>query len=417
MMSRLALVLGSVLVACGTSGLVQTALHGDLATLKREIAAEQRRGELDREQAHELARAVAGREIRAATGEEAAARIRAASACASDLLPELRDRAERKDDAAAEAWLVLIDGKQADRRSARAHGEAASGAFRAVAARAAATIELGHVRRKFLLDPDERVRRAALRAAMEAQDPADEAVLLEAARLDPDPLARSMALRAAGAIGTPHVVTSLMDLWARADALERLSIVDGWAMPRAFAAGGRERLIGVVETSTGLPALAAADALLRRGGAGADLGRATLARAATEGTTAERVFALGRLPADVPLLHRVASTDDLAVRVVALERLASVQGERAAALKALRAIASSNAPMAFEARVALARAGDDSVVPALARSLSSRSARERRAAALALVELGDYSRAAPALADDDPDLRLQVACSILAQEP
>src|SRR5262245_35511787 len=106
-MKRLLLV-SLLAVACATTGAVESALHGDLASLRSKIAKEKKRGELDQRRVTEIARAVAAREIYSGTGVAGARRIHAMRACAEPLLPELDARADRLDEGGAEATLTLF---------------------------------------------------------------------------------------------------------------------------------------------------------------------------------------------------------------------------------------------------------------------------------------------------------------------
>jgi hypothetical protein len=73
----------ATLVGCASSGAVQAALQGDLKTLQAEIASAKAAGDLNRTAVEELAKAVAGREIRAAPGDAAVRRLRAVRSCAA----------------------------------------------------------------------------------------------------------------------------------------------------------------------------------------------------------------------------------------------------------------------------------------------------------------------------------------------
>lgn len=415
----LLVVLGLAAGGCGSSGVVQTALHGDLQSLQREVRAEQKSGELDRDTVVELAQAIAGREVRAAKGRAAIQRIRSVRPCASSLLAVLEDRAERADDVAAEATLVLFElGKLSAPRLVERHRDASSGAWRAVAARAAVAPKYSLLRRQWMADADERVRRGALSAAIDAAHPGDTEALLEAARLDPDSLSRSLALRAVGAVGGRRAALALDDLWARADETTRVAIVDAWAMPAAYRTGGRERLVRIVETARGIPPLAAAEALARQDGSEARIGVAALLRAISDGTPTERELAIRVAPLDdadvVAAVKKSAKERDRSVRVIALARLIDLDAERAAAVKGLHELARKDDDAAIQARAALAAANDSSVVPSLAKQLSSRRSFERTAAGVGLMRLGEWPRVATALADDDPLVRTTVACSVLS---
>lgn len=410
-----------MLAGCGSSGVVHTALHGDLAQLKRDLKTEQAQGKLDRDRVEDLARAVASRELSSATGDDAVRTVRSLRACAAPLSTVLEKRADGSDDVAAEATLILLElGKRDGRALLAKHQKASSGAWRAVAARAATRAADGPLRRQLMADPDQRVRRAALSAALEAAQHDDVDALLEAARLDPDALSRSLALRAAGAIGGERVGLALDDFWARADDDTRVTIVEAWEMSATYRSGGEQKLIRIAETERGAAAISAAAALSRQGGTAGDLGNAVLVRAAKEGSTLERRLALRLAPtsdADVlAALRDAAKSDDADVKVMALARLSAETAERSAARSGLRELAKRDDDVGLQARAALAAAGDASVEKQLILGLSAPSGHARSVAALGLWRLGRYSPAASALADDDPAVRAGVACSILSAE-
>ncbi len=406
-------------VACGTAGVVQTALHGDLAQLKRQIREGQQKGALDRATTLRLATAVAGRELRSSKGPAAAQRVDSLRACAGSLEPVLRDRASHPDDVGAQATVMLVELGRLDRAGMVArYSEASSGAWRAVAARAATGPRDGRLRRRFISDGDQRVRKAALEASLEAGDAADLDPLLEAARLDPDALLRSLAVRAVGAIGGERAVLALKDLWARSDGTTRETIVDAWAMPALYSAGGARELRTIAESGGSLAAIGAAEALSRKSGEDAGLGATLLAKAIKEGTDSERRVAIQVAPvtdSDVAKALADATKDeDPDVRVMALARSLGIPAAQSGAKSQLEKLAAGNDDVAVQARAALAAVQDMSVSAQLSRQLASRSPAERRLAALGLIRLGDYSRAATALADDDPDVRASTACSMLA---
>jgi hypothetical protein len=407
-------------LGCGAPAVVQTALRGDLATLQRQIRDRQAAGDLDRGTVVELARAVAAREVRSSKGDLGVRRVRQVRGCAGALLPVLRERAERLDEAGAEAALVLLETGRLDPGALVArYRDASDGAWRAVAARAAVAPKFAQLRRGYMVDPDERVRRAALAAAVAAPDPDDLDVALETTRLDPDALSRSLAAQTAGAVGGSRVALALRDYWARADEPTRLMFIEAWAMPRTFATGGREALLWVAETAGGLPAVAAAHALAEVGGESASAGVGALLRAMREGTVEERRLALRLAPfadADVRAeLWKAAKERDRAVQVMALARLVGAPSERERARPELRKLAAGKDTVAVQARAALAAAGDVAMLGPLEQQLRQGTSHERRVAALSLLELGRYAAAAPALADDDPAVRIEVACSMLAR--
>ena len=194
-------------------------------------------------------------------------------------------------------------------------------------------------------------------------------------------------------------------------------IVAGWAMPATFRAGGREALIWAAETQSALPSIAAAAALTRAGGESAELGAAVLLRAMKDGTRDERRLAIRLAPGSDPdvagELERASKDEDRDIKVMALARLASDPAKREQARRGLRRLAEGKSRVAVQARAALAAAGDRGVRPLLVAELRKGNSHRRRVAALGLIGLGQYTSAATALADDDPSVRTEVACSVL----
>ncbi|MFO0566075.1 MAG: hypothetical protein U0263_10465 [Polyangiaceae bacterium] len=408
------------LAGCGTAGVVDTALHGDLSALKRDVKSSQDAGKLDRSTVEDLARAVAGREVRSSSGTAAVDRVRDIRTCARPLLQVLEARADQADDAAAEATLTLLAlGRRNPNDLVKKYRDSSSGAWRAVAARAASAKELGPVRRKFFLDPDERVRRAALSAAIEARSSDDLDAALEAARVDPDGVSRGHATRTVGAIGGERAVLALADHWARADELTRITILDAWSMPASFSAGGEHQLTTVAETKQGTLAITAADALIRAHGRYATSAEQVLINAVSQGTESERRLAIQLVslsdPDAIAALEKATKDPDKEVKVIALARLAGAPQHKSRVVDGLRELAKKDDPLGLQARAALARAGDTGVKKQLAELLSSPKAHTRTVAARGLLDLGDYPNAATALADDDPAVRTAVACDVLAR--
>lgn len=406
----------TVVSACASSGAVRAALDADLGTLRRNIVEEQNKGDLDHGRAKAIAGAVASREVYAGSGPGAVARIRSLRACTLPVIPALEARAEKQDEAAAEATLVLLAARRVSPAAlARRYEDADSGAWRAVAARASLAPERFVKRRRYFADADQRVRRAALEAALEAPAALDEPALLETARLDPDAMCRSLATRAVGAAGSEHAVRALVDLWERADEDDRLNIVEALGDRRAVKAGGRVELVRIAESGNGVPAVAAAGVLVRVDPSSAAEATNLLARAIKEGSADEQVLAIASARAEGPMTQvlRDATHDtDSDVRVAALEKLLEVPTERSQALAALRTEAQS--PDGGDAaREALAHAGDASVSSAFVKELTAHAWQEREGAGFALVSLGDYRHAATLLADDDANVRVAIACRIL----
>jgi hypothetical protein len=408
--------------SCGPRAVVKTALQGDLPSLKQEIARARTEGKLDPATVTELARAVAGRELRSASGPEATTRIiEEVRPCARSLTRVLRVRAEHRDDAGAAATLLLLEiGEFKPDEMAGKYLEAADPAWRSVGARAAISPKYAIWRRERFLDPDERVRRAALQAARVRPDGDDVEALLEVARLDPDPEARALAIGAAGKLGGSRVTLALLDLWAQTDAdTVREAMVSAWSEPSMVGHGGREQLVDLAEQRKGLGSLSAAETLVRLGSTEAEIGRAVLAYFVAHGTDSEQRQAIRAAPLTDPdvitALHKLAEDRDRKRQVLAWARLTELPQERAAALTKLRVLAQGKDDTASLARTALAEAKDPSVAEPLRTALTARKTSERRLAARGLLALGDMASLATALGDDDPRLRSEIACSILAR--
>jgi hypothetical protein len=413
-----ALTLGCGALGCGSSRVVHTALHGDLGSLQREVAQARAAGQLDRRTVLKLARAVAAREVRSASGDSATRRVEQVKPCARALVPVLRDRASRPDDAGAEASVRLLEVRELGPAPLiDQYAGARAGAWRAVAARAATLPGYAEFRRERFVDPDERVRRAAVEAELESPNRDNLEALLEVARLDPEALIRSRATEAVGVLGGQRAVSALKDHWARADEVTRTSIVRAWAEPASLAAGGRQELLDVAERPSGLASVLAAEELSRLGGIEGGRGRALLAHFIAHGTDDQKRQAVVGAPlGDPDVLRELRSAGggrERSTAAIALARLTEVGSERADALGKLRQLASGNDHAALLARVALAAAGDRSVVERLRADLVSGRARARKLAAVSLYWLGDAPGAALGLADDDPSVRTEVACAIL----
>lgn len=414
----LALLAAAALEACASpKGAVESALRDDLDGLREHIAAEQRARRIDEDRAREIARAVLEREIASARDPGAALRVRALRPCARPLYDALHDRAETQDDVGAQAALILLENRQLRGSALKDYADTTDGAWRAVAARDTEGAKARARRMAFFVDPDERVRRAALHSAVAAPDPRDVEVLLDVSRTDPDPLARSLAIRALGRIGTELVVLALKDRWHRADEPIRLAIVDAWSQPAALRDGGKAELVRLVENESGLPALQAAHALIGSDGEAVPVATNRLLHAARHGSTEERRMALRLLPARAPEtiaeLKEAAGAADPEVAVLAQARLLDFPAERPSATKGLRKLAATRGLPALQARAALAAAGDSSVSPLLVEQLSEARASHRKMAALGLLRLSRFNEAAGVLADRSPSVRSEVACDLL----
>ena len=414
-----------LLAACGPKPPARTALRGNLAELKRDIQSAQRDGKLDHDAVVDLAKAVGERELTSAEGTIGAIRVRSLRSCARPLRSAMERRARADDEVAAELTLILLESHAAESAPLlNRYARSPSGAWRAVAARAAERPIDTDLRKAYFVDPDERVRRAAFATALDSRDAGELEALLEAARVDPDPQGQSLAIRAVGAIGSERAVLALKDLWARVDDPTRISIVDAWTEHASFVTGGAREL-GLAAESTGLAAVSASYALARTGGAESVIANARLRRNISDGSDDEKRLALRVAPMNADTeaaMVKAAKEASPELRVVALTRLTSIAARRTDALRGLRELANGKASSESELRAqddalsALAQAGDASVLPRLVKDVRDKELTKRSRAARDLAQLGDYSNAATALADDDANVRSDVACSVLARE-
>jgi hypothetical protein len=418
---------------CGTGPALRAAERGDLAAVRRTLTS----GGVDADEARDIARAVLRREVAGASGDAGIRRLRELPMCAEALDDALEERASRRDAVAATATILRFDAGLIDRdelgetaRAALAAAGSVSSSWRAVAARGLVAKVDGPERRKLMVDPDQEVRLAALRASSTAVDPADVEALLEAARLDPNPTARSVAIDAAGNIGGARVVLALKDLFAQGGEDERLSIVGAWASPNAFTAGGRAQLVRTAESGSGPATIAAAAVLMRLSGGGAENAAAVVARAIATGSTRERVFAISAASlASKTARDAVLGAEKDADEEVALAALSrsldlypaegdgAKPAERAQVIAKLMAMAKGSSLRAVLARATLARAGAREVLPLLEQDARSGTDQARKAAGTSLVMLGEIARAAWLAADPEVRVRTGVACAMLRSKP
>jgi hypothetical protein len=290
-----------------------------------------------------------------------------------------------------------------------------------VEARQAVGPKAGERRRALLLHGDAAVRRGALGAALEGAaeaKPEDVAALVEAARLDPDPEARKLAIRALGHIGNDAAVRGLIDIYASGPLEERREIVLAWSLPASYAAGGGEQLEALAQDSEETSVLAAI-ALVSHADSAA-LGSATLLHAIESERSEQRLEAIAAAPwSDAKLREAIGAArkhGDPSTRVLALWRFVDADALDAGVTQELGQLATDTVtPVGAVARAALARAGKADVKAALRADLAARAADRRTLAALALLELADWSGAARALGDDSPSVRRTVACRVLAE--
>lgn len=430
------------LAACGSSAL-RAAEQGDSAKLRTEIASKHERGKLSNEEAADLARAVAEREIAAAKDEGAAlSRLRETRVCAVELDDAFEARMKKRDGAGAEAALSLLEAGRLGEGSARAWLDDADDRWRGVAAHTLHRDGDRKRRQAAMLDPSPRVRRGAIHAAAAAKDASDLDVLFETARVDPDLLLRNEALRAMNAIlrglgdsakaRAADLAVRLRDLWTAGDDAVKEDIAVAWGLAPVFENGGREALRVVVTGSKGPGAIAAAGMIVRTVPKDAELtgaANALLVRTMADGSRRDRLHALAVARAEGPALdaiRKAAQDDDPEIRVAALARLLDSKGDRESAKKELFTIAGYGTKgsvgraddagaldQAVRARHALAASGDLRVQAWVEQDLASSEPHRKTAAASALAALGRSARAAPLLADPDPSVRTRTACTLL----
>lgn len=432
-----------VLAGCGSAAL-KAAEQGDQAKLRAEISDKHSRGKLSNEEAAELARAVAEREITTAKDEKTALeRLRDTRACAGDLDDALSERMKKKDAAGAEAALALYeDGKMSDGSARDFLGEQ-DDRWRAVGTMALTRDEDRKARQAALLDPSPRVRRSAIHAASKANDAADLDPLMEVARVDPDLLLRNHAIRASGAIvrglgdsgkaRAADLAVKLRDIWTSGDDALREDIAVAWALTPVWENGGREALRNAIADGKGPGAIAAAGVVSRTRQDDVELSpsaNALLARTIENGSFRERLHALavGRLDGtQLDAIRKAAKEEDREIKIAALARLLHAKGDRDAAMKELTALASfgvKGSPtassddghareIASRARFALANAGDLRVQAWIEEDLAANDPNRRAQAASALAAMGRAARGAPLLADADVSVRTRAACTMI----
>lgn len=412
-----ALLLGVPLVsACATTPGLKQAQSADLDGLRKTLENKK----LTPSETREIAAAVLGAEVENAEDREDRSFIRSLRPCSSQLKGALTKRARKHDGVGAEAALLLYDAGSWDQRDGK-YAEDEDGAWRALAARA--SVDDDTQRRNYFVDPDERVRRAALSAALEAQDAGDLEALLEVSRLDPDPLSRNRAYQVLGRLGGPRVTQALQDRYEAGNEEIRLAIVDAWAQKKTFMAGGEVILSRLISQENGFPALHAASVLVKQSKNPELRNRAAtrLLRFAKEGTVAERRMALRYMPLSrgetIPLLVEQRNSDDAEVALIAWARLLGHKQHHDAAQTTLSEIARSDDPLAYQARSALAAAADDRVLPLLIIQAQSEDPSTRQVAGYGLIRLAAWPHVAPLLADQNDNVRHAVSCRALSTPP
>jgi hypothetical protein len=421
---------------------------GDIDAFRARLRERLAAGEVDADEAQDIAERFTERQIETAEGPRGQRGLEGIQSCAARFDGALARRARGKDELAARAAMVRAEAGQLEPLAYARYVTHKEPHWRALGVRTLTLPEpepsdevLGHAgrwRRKLMIDNYAEVRRAALRAAAQAGDRRDGRAVLEAARLDPDPQARLAAIAAAGAIGTREVVLALGDLWQRAEEEERLAIVAAWKTSykksEAPCAGSEraqgpciahERLANVSQTDKGMAAVAASLALLEvtpdKADAQAGIASSVIERLIDEAPSRVRVAAIVSAPLSWPsLLEAIvdaSKTSDERVQAAAFGRMTELGGkERTRALKALRKLARGEGESAEEARRALVAARDASVVPLLSGEARAKSAFSRGRAAERYAKLGAVDKALALLGDQDAHVRSRAACALVEME-
>jgi HEAT repeat protein len=141
------------------------------------------------------------------------------------------------------------------------------------------------------------------------------------------------------------------------------------------------------------------------------------------------MFAIALAPLSEPQIRaavvKAQKDSDEVVRHSALEKWIQTSpsaggppegsAERKAVVQQLLGVARGSSPSARAAKVALAGAGVNEVIPILVKDMDSSLGLIRRAAGSALAVLGELPRAVILTADPDPEVRAAVACAILRE--
>lgn len=336
--------------------------------------------------------------------------------CSGSLQRALRTRMKRHDGTGAEAAMLLVETGRLP-GSLNRFAKDPDGAWRALYVRA--NVLDASTRRLSFIDPDERVRAAALGAAGEARDPDDIEALLEVARLDPVPLLQSRAVFVLGHIAGRDVLQKLKDLYTSSEEPQRLALIDAYGTG-LYADGGREQLQRILIREPGLTRVSAAGRLARDPDPEVQSPAVTaLVRSIQAGSEDERRLALRTVPLHPEsardALLEATEDDNREVTVIAWARLLSHDVTRAAAEAQLLEWAKGDDALAHEALAALSAAGVTQAGARLAQLLTHPEPTTRIVSGKGLLRLGEFSSAAALLADEDAQVRRRVACAIVGR--
>lgn len=406
--------------ACAERPWITEAHTGSLDNLKRytEVAAE--RLQFDEKRIEQLALAVAERELATANDRNAYQRVLGLRPCVSELYWPLRRQSLKRSEASAAANLVLLDTGWLDSdQRLRSFGDDTDGAWRAVTVRASQSESLRPAVRRALLDPDLRVRYAAILTIRANPLPGDAGALFEVVRLDPDDSLRALAMTTLGDTGDRQSMLLARELWDTMDEPLRLAFLQSLALPAMRQEMGFEILSRVMQSDDAMAGVVAASLLYRSESRYARSALGRMARTLRAGTSSEQLLVLATLgmreAEEYPEVMRLAREEKPYVRVAALELLLDSGRDVASYRRRLEGIATSHDADADEANRALAQHGNSPAVERLAKRLSVQHASDRVAAARLLVKLKRWDSVSLALVDDHPDVRLATACQVLSE--
>jgi hypothetical protein len=405
--------------ACSHRPWVSEAHTGTLSKLKRYVEVAADRHQFDRRRTEQLAELVAEREITTSDDREAYDRVLALAPCASRLFSPLLRQSARKTETAAAANITLMNADLMEpSRLLRLHISDADGAWRAVGVRASQRRDDRTVVQAALVDPDARVRHAAITTIRENPLLDDGRVLLDVIRLDPEMALRVFALSALAETGDTQSVLRARELWDAMEEPLRAAYLQALDAPKVRGSIGLELLSRTVQSDDAMAGEIAASLLYQNQARDSKLALARLGHALRAGTSSEQLLALATLrlrEADLyPDVERLAREGAPYVRVAALEVLFSAGRDSANCRKRLVDIAGSGQPDASEADRVLAEHLDAQAIGRVEGRLSHPHARQRLAAARLLLKLQRWDAVALALADDHPAVRLSIACSVLS---
>lgn len=415
------LVLSSLLLlvqACSHRPWLHEAETGGLGNLQRYVDVAAQRHQFTPGDVRQLALAIASREVATADDPGAYDRILSLRACANELYWPLHRRSLMDDELAAAASLLLVDtGLHEAVHNEKAQLGATSGAWRAVAVRASTAADFRGSVRRALLDPDHRVRRAAVAAVQDNPLDGDGEPLLATARLDPEVSVRVAAIETLGELGDTRGLQTLRDEWGSMDEAPRLALLEAYHAPGVRRGLGTEWLNRTLQDDEDLPGVVAASLVYQFTSSG--MARARLLRALQHGTASEKLVVLGVLranePASRPWVVELAMTSEPYVRVQALRSSVSAGIDVSPMLRRLKTIAFSSDSDAREALRVLTSLGDPVALAVLKGRLRAPHSLERLETGSIMLQLHQWDQVAQLLVDDHPNVRTTLACRVLAQ--